>query len=178
MTGIYCITNKVNGKQYVGQSVDTDRRWKTHKRNARKAKINMCLYHAMRKYGIDKFEFEVLEECEIGSLTEREVHYVNQLNTMSPHGYNAIQPDTNPMLGVIPNHAKTVIMKDFISGEPILTFPSSRHAFDFIKMLGLSNVIDGSSAIRQNARGEIMSAYRHRWEFANESEVMPFCLDN
>ena len=52
--GIYKITNKVNGKCYIGQSNDIHRRWKQEL--ASNAKLNPHLARAFEKYGIDNFE--------------------------------------------------------------------------------------------------------------------------
>lgn len=62
MTGIYKITNLVNGKMYIGQAVDIEERWIRHKRDWKIDKTKV-LYKAIRKYGIENFSFEIIEEC-------------------------------------------------------------------------------------------------------------------
>ena len=84
MIGIYKIKNLINGKEYIGQSVHIDRRWSEHKR----CSIDKPLYQDMKLYGIDNFDFLVLEECEIESLSEREHYYIEKYDTITPHGYN------------------------------------------------------------------------------------------
>lgn len=42
----------------------------------------------MNKYGIDKFSFEVIEECDYSILDEREYYWIKKLNTLEPNGYN------------------------------------------------------------------------------------------
>jgi group I intron endonuclease len=57
--GIYTITNTVNGKQYVGSSVNVERRWKEHKSTLRNGTHgNSKLRNAANKYGIDSLKFE------------------------------------------------------------------------------------------------------------------------
>ena len=56
--GIYQVTNKINGKKYIGQSIDIERRWSQH----RYGKGNIILRNAINKYGLDNFEFEILEK--------------------------------------------------------------------------------------------------------------------
>lgn len=58
---IYAITNSVNGKLYIGQSIDPLDRWSTHKSHALKGyDSSPFLYRAIRKYGPDVFTFEVI----------------------------------------------------------------------------------------------------------------------
>ena len=66
ISGIYKIENKLNGKIYIGKSVNILERFNTHKRNAFNTKsleYDKVLYKAFRKYGIENFDFEIIEEC-------------------------------------------------------------------------------------------------------------------
>lgn len=61
--GIYKITNKINGKCYIGKSSDIEKRWNYHKISFNYEKEKQkTLYRAFRKYGIENFTFEILEE--------------------------------------------------------------------------------------------------------------------
>jgi len=65
LIGIYKYTNQINGKVYIGQSIDIRQRQYTHKSSAynEKAKdFNSQFHQAIRKYGIENFDFEILEE--------------------------------------------------------------------------------------------------------------------
>lgn len=86
MVGIYKITNKINGKCYIGQSRNIDRRWKQHKKASKKE--DSVLYRAMRKYGVSNFEFEVLEECTKEDLNDRETFYISYYHSFGHEGYN------------------------------------------------------------------------------------------
>jgi len=79
MVGIYLITNKINGHQYVGQSVDIKKRWADHKTPSKKSR-GTVLARALKKYGNENFEFSVLEECTEELLNEREMFYIKTLN--------------------------------------------------------------------------------------------------
>lgn len=57
--GIYRITNKINGKSYIGQSVNIKNRWYVHKAT----KDDYPIHRAIRKYGKNNFSWEILEEC-------------------------------------------------------------------------------------------------------------------
>lgn len=92
--GIYKITNKINGHSYIGQSINIKNRWAAHKSyyktNAptKNNKYYNCnLYTAMRKYGIENFNFEILEECSKDLLDEREKYWINYYDTYE-NGYN------------------------------------------------------------------------------------------
>ena len=82
--GIYLITNLVNGKQYVGQSIGIAHRWIEHKNS----KENYPISKAIRKYGKDNFKFEIIENCLPKDLDEKEKYYIKKYNTITPNGYN------------------------------------------------------------------------------------------
>ena len=93
MIGIYKITNNINGKIYIGQSIDIKERWKQHLYKAYNKKeigYNSAIHQAFRKYGIDNFSFEIIELCEKEKLDEKEIYWIEKLNTLSPQGYNIL----------------------------------------------------------------------------------------
>ena len=110
MIGIYKITNITNGKAYIGQSVNIQRRWQKEKSQA----FNECdpaytypLSCAFRKYGIENFTFEVLEECHEDDLNKNEVKWIAYYNTFE-HGYNQTIggdgtriPPSDTILGIV-----------------------------------------------------------------------------
>lgn len=83
-SGIYKIINKLNGKFYVGMSVNIESRWQKH-RCPSGQKNGTVLARAFAKHGVDNFDFEIIELCPIGLLCEKERHYIK---TLSPN-YNA-----------------------------------------------------------------------------------------
>ena len=86
--GIYKIEHKETGKSYVGLSVDIFKRWKEHS-NFWQAKKNWSVIKkALHKYGLENFTFTILEECLKDELNEKEKHWIKELNTISPNGYN------------------------------------------------------------------------------------------
>lgn len=91
MAFIYVITNQVNGKRYVGKTTHNsiNKRWKEHIKDSKNRKYNKRpLYNALNKYGIENFIIEQLEECSIETLEERELYWIDKLNTYHS-GYNA-----------------------------------------------------------------------------------------
>lgn len=84
---IYKITNKINGKRYIGQTKQTlELRFKGHVRNA-KNKVNRYLYDAMNKYGYPNFFIEIIENNVI-NVDAREKFWIKELDTFFPNGYN------------------------------------------------------------------------------------------
>ena len=84
---IYCWTNKLNNKKYIGQTVNPKRRYKEHL----SSKNNSLLDRAIQKYGESNFEYTVLEECPKSELDEREIYYISLYNTnkyKGGYGYN------------------------------------------------------------------------------------------
>ena len=85
-SGIYKITNKINGKIYIGQSTNCYGRWLQH-RSASKTD-NRPLYQDMRKYGLDNFTFKIIEKMPAYLLNTREQEYIQKYDCMYPKGYN------------------------------------------------------------------------------------------
>lgn len=97
MIGIYKITNIINNKVYIGQSIDIKKRWERHKIvafNDAYPQYNCLIYKAFRKYGLNNFTFEVLEECAEEDLNRLENLYIDQYNSCNRQkGYNMICAD-------------------------------------------------------------------------------------
>jgi group I intron endonuclease len=82
MIGIYKITNP-NGKVYIGQSVDIEKRWKHHKWAFEGDKYQYHLYNSFKKYGFDDHRFEIIEECEEAELNTKERYYQDKYNSIT-----------------------------------------------------------------------------------------------
>ena len=90
ITGIYKITNQINNKCYVGQSVDISKRWKDHAKCGLgiDAPQGNKLYKDMQEIGIWNFSWELLEACPREQLNEKEKYYIN-LYQSQDFGYNS-----------------------------------------------------------------------------------------
>lgn len=85
--GIYKITSP-SGKVYIGQSVDIKRRFTSYK-TLNKSKRQVKLYNSFVKYGVDKHIFEIIEECLVDFLNERERYWQEHYNVLeSSKGLN------------------------------------------------------------------------------------------
>jgi len=87
---IYKVENKITKKVYIGQTKFSLNRRKTqHIIDCNKNNDNIYFYNAIRKYGIDSFEWKILCECKTKEeLDEMEFHFIKQYNSLSPYGYN------------------------------------------------------------------------------------------
>lgn len=83
---IYVITNDINGKQYVGQSINPEKRFLQHKNLAGKDHYSL-LHNAMQKYGTEHFSLKILEH-KVKDYNEREKYWIKELKTICPNGYN------------------------------------------------------------------------------------------
>ena len=83
---IYKITNKLNNKYYIGQTMgDLNKRWYSHKKIS-----SNCIYlkRAFNKYGVDNFNFELICICFDNDLNKYEIEYMDKYNSIVPNGYN------------------------------------------------------------------------------------------
>lgn len=87
--GIYKIRNLLNGKVYIGQSSRLNHRFSQHKNEVKNCN-NVSIYNAIRKYGIDNFEFIIIEWInDINKLNEREQYWMDYSKAYNPEfGYN------------------------------------------------------------------------------------------
>ena len=96
--GIYKITNP-KGKVYIGQSTNIEKRFRLYKglHCARQIK----LFSSLKKYGYVNHIFEIVEECLIDELNEKEIYYINLFQSFNTHkglnlqggGSNGIKSD-------------------------------------------------------------------------------------
>ncbi|UBF29435.1 GIY-YIG nuclease family protein [Kovacikia minuta CCNUW1] len=81
--GVYQIVNKVNGKSYVGQSRNIKKRWRQHIAGLDATEAlgsgSYPLRAAFLKYGLQKFEFKIIEECAEENLLYREKYWIEQI---------------------------------------------------------------------------------------------------
>lgn len=92
MSYIYCITNLINGKRYVGKTTSSlKERFREHCVDSQRERCEKRpLYDAMNKYGIENFIIEELEQVEDESLlSEKEIYWIKELQTFGSNGYNA-----------------------------------------------------------------------------------------
>jgi hypothetical protein len=155
MQGIYKIENLINGKCYVGQSVDIEKRFAQHKRDSKYVnlhKYNYPLYNAIRKYGQEKFTFDVLELVDDNNLlTERELYWYNKLKPK----YNILLPDRTKSKNQI-----KVTAIDCQTHKPIKEYESISQA---ARELGID-----SSSITKACKGKLFEIGGFLWVYSDQ----------
>lgn len=165
--GIYKITNRVNGKIYIGQSRNIHARWIGHKTAATNpnSKKDSVLYNAMRKYGIENFEIEVIEECLPEQLDDREIFYIKEYKSCIKDnreiGYNM------NFGGSGNNGYGKPVCQYSLDGKYIKTFPSAAEAEREIRGK------EGTS-ITNCCYGRILSWCGYMWRFEGDTPPQPY----
>ena len=92
MACIYKVTNTVSGKCYIGETTEKnpEERWRGHKETIKRGAGCPALRDAVKKYGIDKFTFEVIRECSLEERFDLEKKLISEYNTQVPNGYNIL----------------------------------------------------------------------------------------
>lgn len=80
ISGIYKITSPI-GKIYIGMSCDIDKRFSFYQKL--NCKSQRLLYESFMKYGVSNHKFEVIEECDISDLSEKEKYYIKSYNSFN-----------------------------------------------------------------------------------------------
>lgn len=94
---VYKIKNTLNGKVYIGRTIQgLNNRWTRHKYDCFVKELDFPLYRAMRKYGIENFTIEKIDEAKtIETLNKKEADWIFNLESMVyQNGYN-IKPEDN-----------------------------------------------------------------------------------
>lgn len=86
---IYLLTNRVNGRQYVGQTKFTAAaRWAQHRHLAKRKGGCVLLNRAINKYGSDAFDVQTLLECDEDEVDDLESMFIDLYDTVGNRGYN------------------------------------------------------------------------------------------
>lgn len=140
---IYKITNTVNGKAYIGQTIRTF--YERYRIKWWNRIENQPLERAVKKYGVDNFCIEILEHGKSQEELDRlEIFYIDRFNTLSPKGYNLHSGGRNhiPANAVIKRQRKTIEKK---SKEHILVKDGQQFVFKNISQFAQENGLRSST---------------------------------
>lgn len=160
--GIYKITNTINNKVYIGQSINIEDRWKKHKY----AKDGFAIHQAIQKYGVDNFTFEILEECPKELLDNREIYWISYYNSLKK-GYNMIPGGSN---GV--GYTKGIPVEQYsLDGIYINTYDSAKQASEITGIV--------HTDICKCCREEILRAGKYQWKYVDSNKrVCPININS
>lgn len=157
---IYIIRNKVNDKVYVGQThVSIKLRFQNHLSAARRG-LDYVIGKAIRKHGEENFYVELLEECLIEELNEREKYWISFFNsTDNRFGYN---------MSVGGNVVRTT--KELDEEQVLAMFNSGIGSYEIAKLLHVHpyktaevlkkhHIVYGIDKQRRSDEKEIIEAY-------------------
>lgn len=88
---LYKITNLINNKVYIGQTINPRSRWSSHKSESRKDNPEMLISKRIKYYGIDNFSFDIIAVCttlDNCNLTEQELILQYESHVSTGKGYN------------------------------------------------------------------------------------------
>lgn len=164
MIGIYKFTNP-KGKVYIGKSKHIEKRKKDYK--SENIFQQRKIYYSIKKYGLENHEFEVIEECLLDDLEEREKYWIEQ--------YNSVEEGLNLTYGGDggKNSKESEELRRVNSMKSILQYDLDGN---FIKEhRGASEAIDDigygqSNNINDCARGKYRSTYNFQWVYKKEKE--------
>lgn len=184
---IYKITNIINNKIYIGQTVKTaDERLKQHIYTATKHITNTHLAHAIRKYGQDNFKIEIIDTAKSQEeLDYKENYWINALNTIN-NGYNMTDssPGGNTYLKLSPETLISVKEKISISKKGGLNPKSVKIKCKNIttnEELFFTSLAEGRNYFKEKDHNFITRRvtkktkclYKKQWLFAYQNEEYP-----
>ena len=116
---IYKITNKINGKSYIGQTIqDVKERFYQHcATKCSQAILNMVIHKAINKYGKSNFTIEVIEEIESTNLNDRERYWIKYYDSYN-NGYNSTEGGQDG-IKLFKNLDTKSIVREYKSGKSL-----------------------------------------------------------
>lgn len=174
-SGIYKITNSVNGKVYIGSTVDLKRRKRVHFRDLRVGQhYNTHLQRAYNKYGASNFHWDVLEYINTNpALVKREEYWITIYNSLLPkHGYNCGYADRHQPFDGTGKISKGEKNHRSVSYELIDLYSSERHIGKCVAKFARDNNLKACGYF--NMMGGITNTWGKRFTTQNILEKMPF----
>ena len=116
---IYKITNTINGKSYIGQTIQSvkERFYQHCATKCSQAILNMVIHKAINKYGKSNFTIEVIEEVESTNLNDRERYWIRYYDSYN-NGYNSTEGGQDG-IKLFKNLDTESIVREYKSGKSL-----------------------------------------------------------
>ena len=116
---IYKITNTINSKSYIGQTIQNvkERFYQHCATKCSKAVSNMAIHRAIKKYGKSNFTVEVIEEIDSANLNDRERYWIKYYNSYN-NGYNSTKGGQDG-IKLFKNLDTESIVREYKSGKSL-----------------------------------------------------------
>ena len=116
---IYKITNKINGKSYIGQTIQNvkERFYQHCATKCSQEILNMVIHKAINKYGKSNFTIEVIEEVESTNLNDRERYWIRYYDSYN-NGYNSTKGGQDG-IKLFKNLDTESIVREYKSGKSL-----------------------------------------------------------
>ena len=97
---IYIITNLINNKVYIGQTIQTlEKRWQGHcRKSCSKNEADMQIKRAIYKYGKENFTIKVIEECNVDKKTVKHILEINNISIRTSRTYKLSSEDRKKII--------------------------------------------------------------------------------
>lgn len=200
---IYLITNDINSKVYVGQTIQTlTKRFSGHCCYTKSDRsVNMYIKRAIHKYGKDKFHIHLIEECPIDKLNDREKYWINYYDSYNT-GYNLTLggQDSNYFnLNNLESHIDIEKFKHYVIEFRPLAIEVAKHfgiskcsVYNLIKRINVPNLVLNSynprkgKTIEDIDKDELIRLYNEGWSILDlvrkyhikKNKISKFLKDN
>ena len=166
------LTCKVNGKRYIGQSKNIRRRLLEHRKCKSFAPV---ISKAIKKYGWENFDKELLEQCSIDELNNREIYYIARYKpeynlTIGGDGLKGYEPssETKAKLSEAAKKQWQLPEQKARFQKPIICIETGE-TFESVKSAAIKAGVNHSS-ISQVLNGKTKTAGGYHWEYLREDD--------
>lgn len=181
-SGIYLIVNKINGKKYVGSSIDIYTRLRTHiSKLLRQKHNNICFQRSFNKYGELNFKASILEYCNKNMLRKSELKWINKLNPeynlqRNPREYNVSKESRKKISDTLKQKYKSGEIKSFNHPDKM----TSIKVYDFnYKLIGeFESISKACRKLTFLTKGGLVGCIRNKKPYYNNYIVIPSSIDN
>lgn len=173
MAYIYGIKNRINEKWYVGQSIYFPKeRWRME--IAGYESHNMVISKAIKKYGVENFDFLILEEVEEEKLDEREIYWIENKNSYL-NGYNSTRGGKSHIGYRIPYPMEEIV--EYYKNNPKLSCRDVATHFNIFHETVSSILKEFNIPIRNGKNPITLKKDDKEWSFSTYKDAGQFLID-